>query len=217
MFYGIGLFLLGAASLALAFFGRDLTQLLRSPLKAIAESLGQAGGKSGTPFVPDPPPPGAGPPEAPAALPPRYPLTPQMRVFFGVIGLPLFLLGLARMTLDVLPDEGGDDGDITGTTSLTTVTTSVDTTGPAAACPPVPAGTFRVGERFRRPDMAGPSFQVVDPRTGGDPDLLWIDPAGLPVINPRFPLGAEAVAAAEAFGSPQAAIDYNRCHLRPEG
>jgi hypothetical protein len=40
MLYGILLFLLGAASLALSLFGRDLTQLLRNPLRDITQSVG---------------------------------------------------------------------------------------------------------------------------------------------------------------------------------
>jgi len=210
MFYGIGLFLLGGAALALAFFGRDLTQLLRSPLRNIAESIGFPSGKSGSPFVP-----GAAETadvDAPAPLPRRYPLTPQMRVFFFVIGLPLFVLGLARMTLDVFP---GDSGDSSAQPQPTATATAPPTTQPVIDCPPVPEGYFRIGGYYRRPSMEGPSFQVVDPALGGDPDALWIDRFGLPVINPRFPLGPEAVAVSEAFGSPQAAVDFNRCTLRP--
>jgi hypothetical protein len=232
MFYGIVLFLLGAAALALALFGRDLTQLLRSPMRNIAESIGAPSGKPGSPLVPDSA--RTADLDAPARLPPRYPLTPQMRVFFAVIGVPLFGLGLVQMTRDVFPGDSGDDtteppAGATSTAqppataastaqppaSATSTATAPATTQPVIDCPPVPADFFRIGEYYRRPNMEGPSFQVVDPALGGDPDVLWIDRFGMPVINPRFPLGPEAVAVSEAFGSPQAAVDFNRCTLRP--
>jgi hypothetical protein len=212
MFYGIVLFLLGAAALALALFGRDLTQLLRSPMRNIAESIGAPSGKPGSPLVPDSA--RTADLDAPARLPPRYPLTPQMRVFFAVIGVPLFGLGLVQMTRDVFPGDSGDDT-TQPPAGATSTATAPATTQPDMDCPPVPADFFRIGEYYRRPNMEGPSFQVVDPALGGDPDVLWIDRFGMPVINPRFPLGPEAVAVSEAFGSPQAAVDFNRCTLRP--
>ncbi|HET6949895.1 MAG TPA: hypothetical protein VFI47_05955 [Acidimicrobiales bacterium] len=214
MFYGVVLFLLGAAALALALFGRDLTQLLRHPLRDIVESVGARPTPTSTPFAPDPaapaePGPAASPdPDPPAPLPPRYDLSPGMRVFFAGIGIPVLALGLLRMTFDVLPESGDSAGGPARSTS-----TGVPTTAEPARCPPVAAGFFRVGDYYKRPGDPGPGFQVVDPAIGGDPDAPWIDGYGLPVLNPRIPLGPEAVAVTEAFGSAAAAVDFNRCSV----
>jgi hypothetical protein len=209
MFYGTGLFLLGSAALALAFFARDLTELLRSPLRGIADSLGLSGTKPSapsTPFAPGPP--QQTDPDAPAPLPRRYNLTLQMRAFFVFIGLPLFVIGLLGMWRTTSPTDSDDATGAPASTTSTAITT------PIVGCPPVPADLFRVGGFYRRPGMQGPSFQVVDPSVGGDPNALWIDQSGLPVVNPRFPLGPDTVAVADAFGSPLAAVDFNRCALR---
>jgi hypothetical protein len=115
----------------------------------------------------------------------------------------------------VTSDGEGPDGGSSGPDSLPEPPVTVPTSEPSNDCPPVPADFFRIGEYYRRLSMEGPSFQVVDPAVGGDPDALWIDQYGMPVINPRFPLAPEAMAVSEAFGSPQAAVDFNRCSLRP--
>jgi hypothetical protein len=216
----------GLAAVSFALFQRNLVTLfIRSLREIVSDAVPGAGKPPATPLVPDP---DARPAQAPSNLPRRYDLTGPMRLFCGVVGTVLLGLGGAGVTIDLINrvDGGGGGSAAPATTTALEPTDPTNPDGgggggggggsPPITCPPVPDDAFELGGYYSL-EGGGTVFQVVDPAGGGDPSVSWIDRAGLPVINPAVPLGPEAVAVAEAFGSAKAAVDFNRCGLRPLG